>query len=269
MLANPRRMYSLILISMVALVLCAAPAFAWVPISGWEQTRSVVYDPGQELPGGLSYQGEPWSGAKLSWLVTQTSGTDYWNYRYTLDIGEVHGVSHVITEVTQFPEFEITDRDFYQQHLWDANGNEVVWDGTVLEGPKEHEWSDSSNPGMPENTSVWGIKFDMPEYDGNDDKYTWTTLTWEFKSVREPMWGDFYAKDGKDENTVPKIPIALWNTGFGDPGADTSTKIVRPDGGPGGGGGPPPDWVTPELPPGALLLLGLVPIGIARLRRRK
>jgi len=116
----------------------------------------------------------------------------------------------------------------------------------------------NSNPAMPDG-GIYGVKCDT---DGD-----WTVLTWRFTSIRHPVRGDFYAKDGKDSQTTGVI-CAVWNAGFGlDDVLYPENKIIRPDGS--GGGSPPPDYVTPELPSGALLLLGLFPIGIARLRRRK
>ena len=53
-----------------------------------------------------------------------------------------------------------------------------------------------SNPGFPTGETISGIKFDMT----NEQD------TVEFDSTRMPMWGDFYAKDGKSGG--------LWNYAY-------------------------------------------------------
>lgn len=79
-------------------------------------------------------------------------------------------------------------------------------------------------------------------------------LAWtiEFDSIRMPVWGDFYAKGGKQ--------AAIWNAGFGaDPTSAVTddslqNKLIRPD-----------SNVIPEPTTVALLAMGLA----ALVARRK
>ena len=186
----------------------------------------------------------------MEWSVTQNPDNS-WHYDYLF--GHPEGeTSHVILEVS--PTF--TEND-----ILDETGDfGVIQIGLYEPGP--------SNPGMPE--PVYGIKFDQG----------YGLTTWfAFNSWRAPMWGDFYAKDGKapplsdayDSYTAAPNPgefNAAWNAGFLD--ADPTVPIqdgaymghlLVPD-----TDGPPPP--IPE--PSTLLLLGSGLLGsIAVLRRRR
>lgn len=176
--------------------------------------------------------GQTW----LEWSVTQNPD-DSWHYSYLF--GHPDGeTSHFILEVS--PTF--TDNDIFDE-TGDFLGIEL---GLFEGGP--------SNPEMP--GSVYGIKFDD----------AWGTTTGiSFNSWREPMWGDFYAKNG----TTPGTDMwnTAWNAGFTDPdpiapiqdGAYMGHLLVPDTDGP-----PPP---VPE--PSTMLLLGSGLLGsIVALRKR-
>jgi hypothetical protein len=102
-----------------------------------------------------------------------------------------------------------------------------------------------------------GLKIDAPVL---DDGYV---LNFSFTSTRSPVWGDFYAKSGKDNG----IWVTAWNVGFGNPDTDPAVgpysgseqnHILRPD-----------TITVPE--PGILILLGIgiAAVGIASRRMRK
>jgi hypothetical protein len=61
---------------------------------------------------------------------------------------------------------------------------------------------------MPDS-GIYGVKFETRQ----DDPANKVTIT--FTTLHQPVWGDFYAVDGKK----PGSPTYAYNTGFGiDPG---------------------------------------------------
>ncbi len=172
--------------------------------------------------------------AALEWWVTDNmDGSWHYKYEFSHPGGET---SHMIFEVS--PTFTAND-------IFNANG-----DFAVLELNDFNEGN--GNPGMP--GGVFGIKFDE----------AWGNATMiEFDAWRPPMWGDFYAKDGK----IPGTPIwnAAWNAGFA--AADPMTAFHD---GPEQGHLLVPDTGPPPIPePSTILLLGSGLLGtIAVIRRR-
>ncbi|MFO8081224.1 MAG: hypothetical protein R6V07_13110, partial [Armatimonadota bacterium] len=226
-----------VVVAIAALVLSAGSALAW---TGSLSTTS----------GGLIYGGG-WEPATLTWDVTMVSANVY-RYDYTLDIETTGGISHMILELTDdafYNDFQLGSIDMFNLQLFDG-ADWVNWSPVV--DVKEHEKGDEDNagggnPGMP--TDLFGIKYDDL---GGDETY----LRWRFDAYRMPVWGDFYAKDGGDK--------VLYNAGFAladplDGPADGSidNHILRPNG------------RTPELPPSALMSLGMLPLGIAYIRGRR
>ena len=125
-----------------------------------------------------------WANSKsvLSWLVSFDSSTNYWTYRYTFTTDGKPGISHVITEVSG-----TFDSDNIQ--------------GGTTKGYELDAYSsgDRSNPGL--IGDLYGLKFETTSK-SEGKSYTWTIVT-----DRAPMWGDFYAKGGKNDY--------VYNTGFG------------------------------------------------------
>lgn len=169
--------------------------------------------------GGWSSSG---NGFQVSWNITQgSSGV----YHYIYDISGTNGsalskdLSHFILQISP----SITAENF---------ADNVFAINVPFEGPRTFTTNDpgSSNPGLP--ADIYGIKFE-----GNATQIS-------FDSLRSPVWGDFYAKDGKDNG----IDVYAYNTGFGtSPNANTTDFtpwIPRPDS----------SVAVPE--PGSLLLIG-------------
>jgi len=129
---------------------------------------------------GLTGTG-PWAdSAAVTWTVTQNlDGT--WHYKYEIS-AEAKNFSHFIFEISNdFPNV----------------GDLLNLDTGGLTGPVLGTYSSSdgsSNPGMP--APMYGIKFD-----------TVAELT------RSPMWGNIYAKDGKDGGK-DGVEVYFYNTDF-------------------------------------------------------
>jgi hypothetical protein len=112
----------------------------------------------------------------------------------------------------------------------------------------------NSNPGMPNPPGyIYGFKWEAPNEDLYPDEPDWLVMTFSFDSTKDPVWGDFYAKDGMDGDAW----TYAYNIGFGeDPSDDFKNWIARPDGA-----------SVPE--PGTMFLLGAGIIGIALFSRNK
>lgn len=118
----------------------------------------------------------------IAWEVTDL-GT-YFHYKYTLTVPS-HAISHFIVEVS--PAAESGD---FSNLAGSFGGAWEIGDFTQSNG----------NPNIPQ--PIHGLKFDQTYG---------TTATFEFDSVRVPVWGDFYAKCGANP------PNQAWNTGISTP----------------------------------------------------
>lgn len=160
--------------------------------------------------GGLVANGD-WadSGATLTYTVALDASGNFYLYEYTLDVcildgGVAKAISHLIFETSL--DATITHFATYNQDTDPAT--EVV--GTLYK-PNPYVAS-GGNPGLPP-AGIYGIKVeDMKEDDGADADAK--KLYFSFRSIHQPMWGDFYAKDGtySTDNTVYNY---LYNAGLG------------------------------------------------------
>ncbi len=213
----------LFVISLVIFVFCPpANAGYWESNASSELTGSRT---SPEACGIDATDGWDRGGFKINWDISQDSGI--WTYRYTINVTR-KDPSHFILEVTE-----------------DGNPfNILTGTDAIIEGPQIWNLS-PSNPLMPND--IYGIKFDF-----GGDPVTYTIVT-----DRAPVYGVFYAKDGKDSCG----PVVAWSNAlnFGDyKSNETLTPtdfIVRPDG--------------TEVPiPGALWFLGSGLMGLLGFRMR-
>lgn len=182
--------------------------------------------------GGVGGSGlcgtDGWSDALLSCVVTSPNeNQEYWSYVYTFRVDE-KAISHIILEVS--PGLELYGRDL------------------DYEGPKTWSPDNNSNPGLP--GYIYGLKWDFKDL----LEVTITIIT-----NRAPMWGDFYAKDGKDNVDGEWQWVYAFNSMFG-----MSTNSPIGNGNAGGFVLVPDTTPTPAaLEPGTLILLaaGLLGVG--------
>ncbi|MGC9454390.1 MAG: PEP-CTERM sorting domain-containing protein [Phycisphaerae bacterium] len=154
--------------------------------------------------GGLLGTGAWGDGpSTLSWTVELVEGP-IWEYTYTLEVPS-KGISHFILELSADFEWEKME----SPSLW-VNGEEVYWPD-VEAAIASYGTDDPANPNIPGD--VYGIKVDLDDDNGDP-----LVVTFSFQTLRDPVWGDFYAKDGVDPGEGEWV--ALWNAGFTDPDED-------------------------------------------------
>jgi len=132
-------------------------------------------------PSNGLYGTDGWSDAILEWEVSFDDAEKYWVYEYRFYVKQ-KDISHVIFEVsTDFRVYDI------------LSGTTPAWQLNTY-------GSGNSNPGLP--GEIYGLKWEF------DDT---TSAHVKIVTNRAPMWGDFYAKDGKDSG----VDVYAYNAMFG------------------------------------------------------
>jgi len=196
----------------------------------------------RELISGDGGWGPNDDGFRLTWTIIQSPDMT-WHYKY--QFGKADGTelekltNHFIISLSD----DIQETDLYNFSP-DCDENEIEF-GTFVSGP--------GNPGFPEGKSIFGVKIGLHN----------AQMVAEFDSNRQPMWGDFYAKDGTSSG-------GLWNYVYN---ADIGVTVANPH----DYMGTPVDASGAELckvlvpnnipEPITICLLGLG--GLALLRKRK
>jgi hypothetical protein len=180
-------------------------------------------------------------GTTLSWSVDDETSPGFWHYSYTFEVadGRGSGISHAIFEAS----LGLTADDLFK-----------------VSGPSEvDEFGDegNSNPHIP--GTFYGVKF---QADGEDGELT---LNVSFDSLRNPVWGDFYAKGGSSGSGQDQTFNAAWNDGFGDPDSDPFDPPA--DGSVGSHVLVPDTFEIPEPSSLALVVVGASAVALRRWRR--
>jgi hypothetical protein len=205
-----------------------------------QRTFSSPYYNPSSSEGGLSGYW-PYS-FSIEWDVTQDLNTKLWTYEYTLSAAR-KDISHFILEITD----SATADDFTD---FSINGNHSSYQDNI-EAPRR--WGQHpSNPGYPVATDIYGMKFNTGG----------SAVTYSFTTANDPVWGNFYAKSGKDKGQW----IYAYNNALAIEGFNSNNKldfILRPD----GGGNPP---VAPEPVSYLLFFVGGAALaGRTYLKRKK
>jgi hypothetical protein len=188
------------------------------------------YNPDQSQ-GGLSGNW-PYS-FTISWDITYDLNALIWHYEYNLSITK-KDIGHFILELTDTTQYDDITNIF-------INGNSAT-----VEGPKS--WTNAGNQSIP--NSFYGIKFDQGG----------SSVSYSFDTTLDPVWGNFYAKGGKDHGNF----INAYNNALEENNFYSYNKldfIVRPD----GGSSPP---IVPEPISSTLFIVGGATLGFRQFRKK-
>lgn len=229
--------------AVLAALLCVGPAQA-VPMA----VPPALYVGDCTVAEGCLVATPTWStqNATVGYAVTAPAVSGgAWHYSYTFAAGDggalAKEISHLLLEVSP----NITDASVATlfSNFSPAPHADLVED-----------WGDEggSSPGIP--STLYGLKWEVGA----------GTFTWSFDSLRSPVWGDFYSKDGRNDG----VDVYAYTSGWGTDPATGALGAL--------GWVPTPDTVGEVDPrivdvpaPAALVLLGLGLLASTLLRLRR
>jgi hypothetical protein len=134
-------------------------------------------------------------GYRVTWTISQNLDLT-WHYKY--EFSKANGDS--LDKLTSHIIISLSD-DIEESDLFNFGSDVQGWNfGTFGPAP--------GSPGFPTGESISGVKIDL----WNDQTVV------EFDSNRQPMWGDFYTKDG--------VSQGLWNYAYN---TDLGVIVANPD----------------------------------------
>jgi len=202
-------------------------------------------------------------GFRIAWVICQDVDSGNWTYKYTMssntastDPLDVDGLANLVKEVSHM-DLEVS-ASFVELDFISTSGAITF----RLQDPEATFFEDHGHPGLPAEF-VNAISIEDFTF-GSGDPWIIEIVTPE---ERNPVWGDFYAKDGK----VDGVDAIAYSTGFGtDPTAGNSDDfsnftawIPTPNGDTGGG----VIIFVPE--PASFTVWGLGLLGMVTYRRRQ
>ena len=225
----------------IAILMMAAAVGMGLP----SQALAITLDSGSiSYSGGISAtDGWQSTSTTLSWNITNPGGAFPYHYSYTWT-APTKGLSQFILEVSD----GALASDF-------SNFSTTWASGMTTLNPTTYTAPWPGSPGLPD--TIYGIKF-SPTPDGSGN--TPTSFSFSFDSTHRPEWGDFYAKDGKQQTPDGKIDVIAYNIGFSAGGAgsgdDGGTYLAVPG-----------SVAVPE--PSSLILIGVGLLSAGLVGRKK
>ncbi|WP_146661252.1 PEP-CTERM sorting domain-containing protein [Anaerohalosphaera lusitana] len=195
----------------------------------------------------------------MDWTVTRDSSDSgiagWWKYEYTFNITVQNEGQSAISHLTLERSVESSGIDFADFQYW-VDGEAV--------GNITTEFVDYNATSNTDGVGPAAIKFETDDSDISDLGHEFRLS---FYSRRNPVWGDFYAKNGKYSGQGQDALFnSAWNISMTDEGLIDYDPITPPSSGSLNSHILVPD--TTVIPEPTSLMLAAFGMGLMRLRRR-